>query len=91
MLHRRNNENVLHKKEQFFPIEKRIYCSCHAKPLFLSFLQLKCTILVIGKLDIRLLRRTNVRKKRTKSEAFWLVTKNYAQKLFLFWEQEGEN
>ena len=30
MLHGRNNENVLHKKEHFFPIGKRIYCSCHA-------------------------------------------------------------
>ena len=30
LLHGRNNENVLHKKEIFFPIGKITYCSCHA-------------------------------------------------------------
>ena len=33
MLHGRSNENVLHRKENFFPIRKIIYCSCRAKPL----------------------------------------------------------
>ena len=38
ILHGRNNENVLHMQEHFFPIGKRIYCSaamqygCRAKP-----------------------------------------------------------
>ena len=35
MLHGRNNGNILHKKEHF-PVGKRIYCSCHAKPLLVS-------------------------------------------------------
>ena len=35
MLHGSNNENILHKKEHF-PTGKRIYCSCHAKPLLVS-------------------------------------------------------
>ena len=30
MLHGRNNEKILHEKEFFFPIGKRIYISCHA-------------------------------------------------------------
>ena len=30
LLHGRNNENVLHKKEIFFPLEKITYCACHA-------------------------------------------------------------
>jgi len=40
MLHGRNNENVLHKKEHFFPWEKEsivpaMQHGCRAKPLLL--------------------------------------------------------
>jgi len=39
MLHGRNNENVLHKKEHFFPREKEsivpvMQHGCRAKPLY---------------------------------------------------------